>query len=798
MVPFTPINTAAYGGPTRPPRLQTQSQVDIGHGHNRRPLGGAARRVVTAPSDTVPAMGMPIKTPAAGKTLSRSASQNAGASSPQTEKVVDPDPRMPAPPPRQAIAVTPSAPVAAEVESEAIREAESSSPEPSAATPLPTSPLLAPASAVVEVVRETETPEIPLNEELDRIRTMEGPVPVEVAAQIPLPLEGNIAVAEPAHLEADKSTQANAAPLPEMVTVAENLDIEEEAEKAMEKDIHIPETNTQVEIVPKQEEEIGSPPDKEDAVSKPTGPTPKKTNAETLQTEADVPLPAPCTPTPVADRLPIVSTASIKASLAAPVFAPIVAEPAVEAQPAVVRNASPLPALVVQAPKPAVKAAPPIARVAPVSVPSRTAPIAALSRKPAVPRAADLGRRPVERKPFRPATAAQTAAASVALAKSREAAKPPTKTADLATAHSVGIANQPRQVSSSSAGSSRDQSAPSTASQTAVPVPRPAKPSSLLAPTKASAMRAVSNTHAKPAPGPSTTTVPSSSALPPVRKERVKLKPALPSFRPTRSGAPPNAPSRSISGPAALTSRSTSSAATRRPVARVKPESIPLPHSPAEKAGPVKSSFSSPLSKTSNASSGRVRVRPEDVALPPTPSTTVLVPLAQAESIALPPSPTPASEVIVEAVVQAAQSAPTSTSAPLCPTTLPLPSSPILASATSTALESISTPLRPASAAQTVSAVDSDSEDDSDDDLTGLTFKVRADATVTTQQVNRPRVVQTLSAGEVKAINLSAIDKLAGTTTPKYTPGRKALGSRDANVRSPLVMLSSASAEQED
>jgi hypothetical protein len=152
----------------------------------------------------------------------------------------------------------------------------------------------------------------------------------------------------------------------------------------------------------------------------------------------------------------------------------------------------------------------------------------------------------------------------------------------------------------------------------------------------------------------------------------------------------------------------------------------------------------------------------------------------------------------VEAVVQAAQSAPTSTSAPLCPTTLPLPSSPILASATSTALESISTPLRPASAAQTVSAVDSDSEDDSDDDLTGLTFKVRADATVTTQQVNRPRVVQTLSAGEVKAINLSAIDKLAGTTTPKYTPGRKALGSRDANVRSPLVMLSSASAEQED
>jgi hypothetical protein len=83
-----------------------------------------------------------------------------------------------------------------------------------------------------------------------------------------------------------------------------------------------------------------------------------------------------------------------------------------------------------------------------------------------------------------------------------------------------------------------------------------------------------------------------------------------------------------------------------------------------------------------------------------------------------------------------------------------------------------------------MSDYDSDSDEDDDEDLTGVTFKVKSDPIVS-EGTNRikPKVQQPI--GDL--MEFSAPSRKFVSTTPKYTPGRKALVIRDANVSSPLV-----------
>ena len=418
---------------------------------------------------------------------------------------------------------------------------------------------------------------------------------------------------------------------------------------------------------------------------------------------------------------------------------------------------------VTRAPSRSAQSRPPVKAVQTLKTTSAPAP--APPRKPPVPRAAAVSRpiKPVERKTFRPVTAAQTAAAA-SLAKVRnaqavaqaEAAKPRVPSATITKSAVV----EPRsRVPSAASSNSHGVTAASTKSTNTTTAPAPVvktTQSRLLAPTKASASRAAT-TVSHPTTKITTSAIASNPALPPVRKEKIKLKAALPSFRPVRNAV------RSTSGPGTGTWIASS---TSNPVSRA--AAVPLPHSPV---------------------STKSVAKPETIALPPSP-------IHRPETMALPASPTSGASRMTSDMQPALLPLPTSP--PLVAAEVPLPGSPIsqasqlrsrlnrAASPAISALQArLATPSRNSSA-PTMSDQESDSENE--DEASGVTFKVKSGGRPQSGMKMKMKLKQG-GTGDLMEFSAPArMDKVwIGSTTPMYTPGRKALVIRDANLASPLV-----------
>jgi hypothetical protein len=497
------------------------------------------------------------------------------------------------------------------------------------------------------------------------------------------------------------------------------------------------------------------------------------------------------------------------------------------------------------------------AQIASSSTAPAPAPTAAPPRKPPVPRAAAVSRtvRPVERKPFRPATAAQTAALAKSRVVSQPAAEKPAESSSNTSSKPPAAEPRSRQASASSSQAGSTAAPAKVATSTTAPTARAiTKPSTLLAPTKASASRAGPTVSQPRIPSSSTTT---SSALPPVRKEKIKLKAALPSFRPVRSGAAASQ-TRSTSGPgptlgngtikSSSSNRSTTSQpAARVPVARVRPETIPLPHSPVSAASRSSKQVPSQVRPeqvalpASPADRLATKVRPEAMPLPPSPaekapisanakksvvmtlgtSSSRHIRITPAEAVPLPDSPIARDEVISTTESEPSSTAAASQAAlPLSSTQtateVPLPDSPLSDAAQLTrsrvarhsvpqviALQQAERGITPTPSASTMSDLDSDLDSEEGDDLTGVTFKVRPDGPQVERAMKLKPKVYLPTAGDLMDFSPSSktvmFDKLSvGSTTPKYTPGRKALVSRDANVSSPLVMRGPLVDEEDD
>ncbi|KAL7423510.1 hypothetical protein Q5752_001090 [Cryptotrichosporon argae] len=214
-------------------------------------------------------------------------------------------------------------------------------------------------------------------------------------------------------------------------------------------------------------------------------------------------------------------------------------------------------------------------------------------------------------------------------------------------------------------------------STASAPLPKPGTGyvSNLTKPTAATAARSTSASQPKPAPRPlhrvaSSATVRAQVTLPPVKRERVQLKPPLPSFRPV-----PRKPAATMSAGAAagnkLAASATSSRApSRSGLARVKPEAIALPASPVPKAalevplpaspGPTAAQFADkPL---------KAKVRPDAIAIAPSPSPS----LSGLRIVTSPTSPPDAPAGTASTTVPRSPSRP-STAAPKSP----IPKSPL-------------------------------------------------------------------------------------------------------------------------
>ena len=413
--------------------------------------------------------------------------------------------------------------------------------------------------------------------------------------------------------------------------------------------------------------------------------------------------------------------------------------------------------------RPPVKA---VQTVKPTSAPA-SAPVSGPPRKPSVPKAAAISRpiKPVERKTFRPVTAAQTAAAA-SLAKVRnaqavaqaEAAKPRVPSASISKPAAVEPRSRVASAASSSSLGVTAASTKTTSTTNTAPAPiAKTTQSRLLAPTKASASRAAP-TISQPSIKVATSVISSNPALPPVRKEKIKLKAALPSFRPVRNAV------RSTSGPGTGTWIAPS---TSKPIPRA--AAISLPHSP--------------VSTNSGA-------KPASIAQPSSPV------VIRPETMALPPSPTSCASRNVHIIQPALQPLPASP--PPVAADVPLPDSPIsqasqlrfrvirAASPAISALQArLATPSRNSSA-PTMSDEESDSE--GEDETSGVTFKVKSDGRPSSGLKMKMKLKQ---GGNGDLMEFSAPARMEkvwiGSTTPMYTPGRKALVIRDANLASPLV-----------
>lgn len=821
---YTPSGATVLGGPGRPPPA-------IGHG--RRPMGQAQRRVVTAPeTGATGSVNMLGKTPAARRVMSRSV----------RERVEELDERAASVSPAKLNGVelseSASSPRRFLSSTSPVKHAESTRVYGYATAPVSPTSVSATIDSLPPSAGTTAAPKLPDVEGKSNVPPMgnsqlgsrePGPVAIAIAAQSPLPpdeLPLNEASADDVARPSQSSSPARA-------TSAETRAVEEPIE-------HLEGGSTRG-----QESGIGLEYARPNAAQS----VPEVHMVESVFTQQlPVTLDSPSHATATADE----DCAALNVPNAAAIAATTIMVTASE-DPVDLRESKQMPVGVSGAngTGPAIPSAAP--KVASVSVNVNDKPLIARAttsrtvsgrsvktgpadfnpdnrlssgrtetttssvplRKPPVPRAAAVSRptKPVERKPFRPVSAADTTAAARAVAaKDKAIAKvsaPARNKADAPSGktealHASAVVAKARAVSAQSKASSSASSSKPPAPPIADPVPIPrvvSKGSTLLAPTKASASRTVPASHPHPQtrpaiPAPAT----ASTALPPVRKEKIKLKAALPSFRPVRQAVAVAAASATpaTAQTIPITSSSTS-AAIRRVGAKVKPESIPLPASPPK--GPVTAPTQS-ITPPISGSSGRARVRPEQMPLPASPpsrtspgtcgrasATAEQATVTKPEDLPLPLSPTATKSDSNELALA---------SAPLLndfglPMPAPLPDR--FTSASSSRSKSSSAP--------TESAPDSDT--DEDDDLTGVTFKVRPDTsrasadTESVKQAPRPRVIQQTSKGDLMEFSSPAnrgggvratptkVLNVMGSTTPKYTPSRRALVFMDANVRSPLV-----------
>lgn len=390
---------------------------------------------------------------------------------------------------------------------------------------------------------------------------------------------------------------------------------------------------------------------------------------------------------------------------------------------------------------------------------------------------------PVDRKPFKPT--ARPVVAAVAPLKPSAAPGGALKTTviPLASTKPPPTAAPPvaKPVARNSASSVQAASKPPATSGMIAPSVPQAKPivklavSSTVGVTKPTASTAAkASTKLEPPKASAKTTsqlikpVHAQVTLPPVRKEKVRLKAPLPSFVPTRGKAKATI--------AASTSSTSSQAERRTIVAKVRPEAIPLPLSPAERA----------------------KLLPADIPLPRSPVLTVSLRGA-----------TPGETSSVDSPVMGlAVSKPLSPVLPisnLAPVESPaIPQgkfiSPSLNAMRLPADRFTSTSNRYASTAPPMSS------DGEDDDTTGVTFKastafhedrsilswVRTDQSITTgdlmnfsvasRPAQAPRSDVSTPANSAEVV----LAKLIGGTTPKGTPRveRIALRVRDANLSS--------------
>lgn len=451
-------------------------------------------------------------------------------------------------------------------------------------------------------------------------------------------------------------------------------------------------------------------------------------------------------------------------------------------------------------------------------------------RKPPVPTAASARPRPVasaiERKPFRPMTAAQAAKSPVkallvkseekrpepAAAKPREEVKRPESAATTISKSSIS-ASAPNAAASALAENAAARPAPSRAAS---------KPSTLTAPTKASAQRAgaaapqTSSQTSKPA----TVVAAALSALPPVRKEKVRLKAALPSFRPVRQNA--LAPTKAGNDKQAASLASSKSSSTgmvsakppvvvgmKKGIARVKPESIPLPDSPIKMAEFKAAEVPLPPSPLRQLS-GVAKVRPEAIPLPTSPVIPQLSQLAgEPQLIALPPSPLSATSTLPSQKSTSSYSE----RQPFKPKLVEVlgethSSRSVRSKASTTALTSDSASEEDVDTTQGVAFKTSTGKSSSEPTRTGQTPKVYSEpvraqtpklSSDPTRSVQRPKVLMKdhWDAPDLIQFSSPAPNRFGtpvkmlglgmgmgmGKDSPRMTPGRKALEMRDANVR---------------
>ena len=810
---YTPSGATVLRGPVRPPPTI---------GHNRRPMGQAQRRVVTAPG-TVNGDLIIGKTPAMKRVLSRNIQ----------EKIVEDEER--------AKSASPAKPAESLQPIQIQIPTAISAPGPSESEVADQPDSEEDDAKVESAPLESDHADAVLAKAQDGVRLSlalldETPVtvPAEIAAQIPLPIESpqeetttpevippteagnepvevdNTEVNIPAHeeVEGEKETESDEEIAAEVVVKISTTDKEDSDSEASK-------------MVQSEAGEIVCYPAvvEEEPVSK----------TETTPSVVEEPAPSGTEPVTVVDATPKQVSENPRvepAPLAAATTSTATTKPRLEPRLPPARSAAPRTVSGrsdKQAPSDTSKAA--------------TGPL--LSRKPPVPRAAAVTRiaRPIDRKPFRPTTAAESAAARVVStgASAKAVVRPPvtqtTKPTEITRPAVSGVRSRVPSASASSTVSTDSRAAQTAkADSTAV---RPTKPSSTLhAPTKASASRAaptvgqqtqrIVSTGSNTA---STHTTSISTALPPVRKERIKLKAALPSFRPVRQGqSTSSSASGAMQAKSAGTSSSTLAPQGRAGGAKVRPESIPLPNSPSSK-NISNAPFFNNVSTLSSQGSGRARVRPESI--PPHISPQI--------------TQTSTSPYIANQL-----SASLSPTARAGPESIPLPSTPVSVPQTqSLSLPSLNptkdteTPAVPAprlndlglplpiirdrfessrsktSDAPTASVSDFDSDAESDDeidDLEGVTFKPQSQfqpqhsSSNTTSMVgeaisngaggrppSRPRVV---SADIENTITLSHTPHsqnqkgyAIGTapTATVATPSRKALVFRDANVATPAV-----------
>jgi hypothetical protein len=311
-----------------------------------------------------------------------------------------------------------------------------------------------------------------------------------------------------------------------------------------------------------------------------------------------------------------------------------------------------------------------------------------------------------ERRPFKPTSQAAKASGSTATASTASTAA----RAAAAVKPVVKIAPETIVAKTAPIPKAIAPAGPPLSAISTDPKPLVKTTSSFAARTKASASRVASTVQPKKVPVP--------VALPPVRKEKVKLKPALPKFVPTRAGArtvsnkdkytskvADKSKPQSLASSTSTIARSVAGIKGHRGVgvvtkAKVQPEMVPLPLSPGEKAK-LPHEIPLPRSPTSGKSAGHAvgmvvtaEVRPEAIALPESP--------VKAKEIVVPAEvPLPVSPVTISsAKSRSAHSSPITLSAPRAvspvlttsPAELPTPppASPVMSAPTTFLLPSTS------------------------------------------------------------------------------------------------------------